>query len=137
MTLGETIRSIRTEKGMSQGDLADALDVSRQSVSKWETDASVPELDKLVKMCDLFGVTADDLIRPEREAAEASPSLQTEQTISAPQGVLTPPPPAASSSVKTVSGVRAVGWVLFVLGIVLIQRNTDLEVAIDGAVIDV
>ena len=59
MTLGETIRTVRSEKGMSQGDLADALDVSRQSVSKWETDASVPELDKLVKMCDLFGVSLD------------------------------------------------------------------------------
>lgn len=81
MTLGETIRSIRTEKGMSQGDLADALDVSRQSVSKWETDASVPELDKLVKMCDLFGVTMDELVRgvkadeiPEAEVREESPT---------------------------------------------------------------
>ena len=63
MTLGETIRSIRSAKGMSQGDLADALDVSRQSVSKWETDASVPELDKLMKLCDLFGVTMDELVR--------------------------------------------------------------------------
>ena len=63
MTLGETIRTVRSEKGMSQGDLADALDVSRQSVSKWETDASVPELDKLVKMCDLFGVSLDELVR--------------------------------------------------------------------------
>jgi len=71
MTLGETIRTVRSEKGMSQGDLADALDVSRQSVSKWETDASVPELDKLVKMCDLFGVSLDELVR----------GVKTEETL--------------------------------------------------------
>lgn len=62
MKLGETIYRLRTEKNMSQGDLAEALDVSRQSVSKWENDAAVPELDKLVKMSQLFEVTLDELV---------------------------------------------------------------------------
>lgn len=62
MNLGEQIYNLRTERGMSQGDLADALEVSRQSVSKWETNTSVPELDKLVKMGVLFGVTLDELV---------------------------------------------------------------------------
>jgi len=44
MDLGEKIYTLRIEKRLSQGDLADALDVSRQSISKWETNASVPEL---------------------------------------------------------------------------------------------
>lgn len=63
MTLGERICQFRTAKNLSQGDLAEALDVSRQSVSKWETGTSVPELDKLVKMSDLFGVSLDELVR--------------------------------------------------------------------------
>ena len=63
MTLGESITRLRTKKGWSQGDLADALNVSRQSISKWETDSSVPELDKLLKLSDLFGVTLDELVR--------------------------------------------------------------------------
>ena len=63
MTLGERIYALRTERNLSQTDLAEQLDVSRQSVSKWETDASVPDLDKLVKLCDLFGVTMDELVR--------------------------------------------------------------------------
>ena len=50
MTLGEKIARLRARQGMSQGTLAEELGVSRQSVSKWETDASVPELDKLVKL---------------------------------------------------------------------------------------
>ena len=47
MTLGENIVRLRTQKNWSQGDLPDALEISRQSLSKWETDASIPELDKL------------------------------------------------------------------------------------------
>jgi transcriptional regulator with XRE-family HTH domain len=121
MTLGQKLTNLRKARGMTQEELSEAVGVTRQTISKWELDTSTPDLDYLCKLCDLFGVTADDLIRPEREAAEASPSLQMEQTVSVPQGAPTPPPPASSSSVKTVSGVRAVGWVLFILGIVLIQ----------------
>ena len=62
MTLGERIYKLRTEKEMSQGDLADALEVSRQSISKWETNGSVPELDKLIKLSEIFGVSLDELI---------------------------------------------------------------------------
>ena len=62
MRLAETIYSLRTQKGMSQGDLADALEVSRQSVSKWETGGATPDLDKLMKMSVLFGVTLDELV---------------------------------------------------------------------------
>lgn len=70
MTLGERIYKLRTEKEMSQGDLADALEVSRQSISKWETNGSVPELDKLVKLSEVFGVSLDELItgkEPEKQ----------------------------------------------------------------------
>lgn len=62
MSLGETIYTLRTRRNLSQGDLAEQLEVSRQSISKWETDRSVPELDKLVKMSRLFGVSLDELV---------------------------------------------------------------------------
>ena len=82
MTLGENICRLRTEKGMSQGDLADLLEVSRQSVSKWETGSSVPELDKLVKLSGLFGVGLDELVKgekadpePEQAAAPGEPRV--------------------------------------------------------------
>ena len=63
MTLAEKLLSLRTEKGMSQEDLAEQLGVSRQSVSKWETGQSVPDLDKIIKLADLFGVSVDELVR--------------------------------------------------------------------------
>lgn len=62
MNLGEKIYELRTRKNLSQGDLANALDVSRQSISKWETNTSVPELDKLVKLSELFEVSLDELV---------------------------------------------------------------------------
>ena len=74
MSLGTNISRLRAERHLSQGDLADALDVSRQSVSKWETDSSVPDLDKLVKLSRLFGVTLDELVTGAAPSAgEAQP----------------------------------------------------------------
>lgn len=62
MSLGTNISRLRANHHLSQGDLAEALAVSRQSVSKWETDSSVPDLDKLVKLSQLFGVSLDELV---------------------------------------------------------------------------
>ena len=62
MSLGTNISRLRAEKRLSQGDLAEVLEVSRQSVSKWETDSSVPDLDKLIKLSQLFRVTLDELV---------------------------------------------------------------------------
>lgn len=75
MTLAEKIAALRAERKLSQGDLAEKLDVSRQSVSKWETGQAVPELDKIIKLADLFGVSVDELVR-EQEAllSETSPA---------------------------------------------------------------
>lgn len=67
MKLHEKIYYLRTKNRLSQGDLAEILSVSRQSVSKWETGASIPDLDKLIKMSDLFGVTMDFLVRERNE----------------------------------------------------------------------
>ena len=61
MNLGEKIYQLRIEKNMSQGDLADKLDVSRQSVSKWENNTAVPDLDKLIKLCDIFEISLDEI----------------------------------------------------------------------------
>ena len=73
MSLGTTISRLRAEKHLSQGELAEVLAVSRQSVSKWETDSSVPDLDKLVKLSQLFGVTLDELVT----GAEPQPKAET------------------------------------------------------------
>ena len=63
MTLGEKIQSLRKQHGLSQEQLADTLNVSRQAVSKWETDESQPDIDRLVEISGMFNVSTDYLIK--------------------------------------------------------------------------
>lgn len=74
MSLGENIYRLRSRKNLSQGDLADLLNISRQSVSRWETGSAVPELDKLVKLSRIFGVTLDELVT--EAAPDPAPAAQ-------------------------------------------------------------
>ena len=70
MNLGENIYKFRSEANMSQTDLANALEVSRQSVSKWENNSAVPDLERLINMSKLFGVTLDELVYGKMEEAK-------------------------------------------------------------------
>ena len=65
MKFCEKLQKLRKEKGYSQEQLADLLDVSRQSVSKWESGTTYPEMDKLLSLCKIFDVTLDDLTNDE------------------------------------------------------------------------
>ena len=65
MTIGQKIAILRTAMQISQEQLAERLEVSRQSVSKWESDQSVPEVGKILQLSSLFNVTTDDLLRDE------------------------------------------------------------------------
>lgn len=65
MKFCEKLQKLRKEKGYSQEELADLLEVSRQSVSKWESGTTYPEMDKLLSLCKIFGVTLDDLTNDE------------------------------------------------------------------------
>lgn len=62
MTISENIKRLRTEKNMSQEQLAEILSVSRQSVSKWETAKANPDMDKMIQMANLFGVSLMELM---------------------------------------------------------------------------
>ncbi len=63
MTIEERIQELRKGKNLSQEQLADLLGVSRQSVSKWESGQSLPEIEKLIAMSELFDVTADYILK--------------------------------------------------------------------------
>ena len=79
MTMGEKIVALRKKECWSQEDLADRVDVSRQSVSKWEGDLAAPTLDKLLELSRLFGVSTDYLIKDELESPEPeTPALPAE-----------------------------------------------------------
>lgn len=67
MSLGENLQFLRKNAGVTQEELAERLEVSRQSVSKWEADASFPEMDKIITLCDMFGCTMDTLVKGNAE----------------------------------------------------------------------
>lgn len=72
MTTGEKIYNARRKAGMTQEELADKLGVTRQAVSKWEADAAFPETEKILLLCKLFSLSADDLLFPEHSAETQS-----------------------------------------------------------------
>ena len=63
MKIGEKILNLRKARGWSQEELAEHIGVSRQAVSRWESDSAKPDADKIIAICDLFGVSADYLLR--------------------------------------------------------------------------
>ena len=63
MNIADRIQSLRKNKGISQEELADKVGVSRQAVSKWESEQSVPDLDRVIIMSEYFGVTTDYILK--------------------------------------------------------------------------
>ena len=67
MAFGETLTYLRKSRGLSQEQLAGELDLTRQTISKWELNQSTPDLGYLVRLSDFFGVSIDYLVRGEQE----------------------------------------------------------------------
>ena len=79
MILADKIMTLRKKTGWSQEELAAQLNVSRQSVSKWEGAQSIPDMDKVVQMSRLFGVTTDFLLKDELEMEEHTQSTPIDE----------------------------------------------------------
>ena len=76
MTIGEKIAKLREVAKISQEQLAEKINVSRQSVSKWEMDQALPQIDKVLQLCSLFNISVDELLK-ERCNIEISASRKT------------------------------------------------------------
>ncbi len=82
MIFADKLINLRKKAGMSQEELADKLGVSRQSVSKWESMQSIPDINKIIELSKIFGVSTDYLLKDEMEALDNSPVLeQTDKKI--------------------------------------------------------
>lgn len=79
--LGERLYNLRTSCEMSQGDLAEKLDVSRQTISKWENNMSIPELDKIISLSNLFGVSVDYIVKGEGGISVQTPERIIEEAV--------------------------------------------------------
>ncbi len=88
MTLADKIIEMRKQRGWSQEQLAEQMDISRQSVSKWESGASLPELDKIVKMSEIFDVSTDYLLK--ETAGNPCATQDRQNTLSKPISPIIP-----------------------------------------------
>lgn len=95
MILADKITELRKKNGWSQEDLASQLGVSRQSVSKWESGQSIPDLERILRMSEIFGVTTDHLLKDEAAPLEASAVLPPEAPPEPPVEVQVPADEAA------------------------------------------
>ena len=113
MSLGEHSYRRRPQRGMSQETLAEGLNVSRQSVSKWENSSAVPELEKLVGRSRIFEVSLDVLVNGTNPAAEpaTSPEAASER------GAKPAPEPSLPhlTGVQLLGGILLLGAILFVI----------------------
>ena len=73
MGLGSRIQKLRIDNGLTQEQLAEMLSISRQSVSKWEMDQSLPEIDKVIMMSKLFSVGTDEILLEDEEIKNLRP----------------------------------------------------------------
>ena len=78
MNISDRIQSLRKAKGITQEQLADAVGVSRQAVSKWEAEQSMPDLERVVAMAEYFDVTTDYILR----GIEPAPTAQARERVS-------------------------------------------------------
>ena len=123
MSLGERIYKLRTEKNLSQGDLAERLEVSRQSVSKWENSNAVPDLEKIIALSEIFEVSLDELVKGETTKVENKDAMQHDWQVSYTTNVENTFPPR-----------KIAGIILFCMGFFVLLFCTLLGGALSGLV---
>lgn len=117
MTLGERIAYYRGKLGLSQGELAEQLGVSRQAVSKWETDAGLPDLERLIALSRLYHITLDKLVKGETP----------EETAEAPEEV---PVDAIIATPAVPNGQKTIGYILLGVGLLCAALALVLNLAL-------
>ena len=130
MDLAERLTALRKRAGLSQGDVAERLNVSRQAVSRWETGFTVPSTDNLSHLGRLYGVTLDELLSfsaalPPEKPQEEAPAQQPKAEAPAP----TPQPAAASAPAHARAIIIALSILCLLLaigvGVLLHQKHSE------------
>jgi len=130
MDVAEHLAALRKRAGLSQGDVAERLNVSRQAVSRWETGFTVPSTDNLSHLGRLYGVTLDELLSysaalPPEKPQEEAPAQQPKAEAPAP----TPPPAAASAPAHARAIIIALSILCLLLaigvGVLLHQKHSE------------
>lgn len=137
MKIGSNIAALRKEKGITQEELANALGVSAQAVSKWENNSSCPDVSLLTVIADYFGVTVDALLRSGAEEITRADPPSTDNNVAAVRGgkrnvrIKVTQPNGKETNVKVPFGVVKMG--LRVDNVFGLQRDVADKI---GALLD-
>ena len=127
MSLGQRLIELRKEKKLSQEEVAGKLNVTRQTVSKWETDQSTPDFDKILPLCELYGISTEELITGKKVVIQEEKQEKTKEEI------ISDTPEKKSKRVKClVIGILiyfvAISWIM--VSIPVIKMNPIVSSAI-------
>lgn len=137
MDLAERLAALRKRAGLSQGDVAERLNVSRQAVSRWETGLTVPATDNLSRLGRLYGVTLDELLSysaalPPEKPQEEAPAQQPQEAAQQPKAEApapAPQPAAASAPAPAKAIIIALSILCLLLaigvGVLLHQKHSE------------
>lgn len=137
MDLAERLAALRKRAGLSQGDVAERLNVSRQAVSRWETGLTVPSTDNLSRLGRLYGVTLDELLSysaalPPEKPQEEAPAQQPQEAAQQPKAEApapAPQPAAASAPAHAKAIIIALSILCLLLaigvGVLLHQKHSE------------
>lgn len=137
MDVPERLTALRKRAGLSQGDVAERLNVSRQAVSRWETGLAVPSTDNLSRLSKLYGVTLDELLSysaplPPEKPQEEAPAQQPQEAVQQPKAEApapAPQPAAASAPAHARAIIIALSILCLLLaigvGVLLYQRYSE------------
>ena len=144
MTLGERLTELRKKQNLSQEDVAEKLNVTRQTVSKWELDQSTPDFDKIIPICKLYGITSEELLTGRKADANNDNieySLMTDEEIKKKTAIAISTSVGLfilsviwiiiGSSIEFISGEVLVGIFLLIVGIGVINLIYRLSVLPD------
>ncbi len=121
MSFNEKLQTLRKENKLSQEQLADMLDVTRQSVSKWESGTTYPEMDKLITMCKIFKCSLDDLTNDEISEISSFKKNNNNNFVNGIISNISDLINETASMIKSMSGGQIIGMIisLFILGLFL------------------
>lgn len=139
MDVAERLAALRKRAGLSQGDVAERLNVSRQAVSRWETGFTVPSTDNLSHLGRLYGVTLDELLsysaplppeKPREKSTEEALAEQPTEAAQQPTEEAAAPPPAAASAPAHARAIIIALSILCLLlaigvGVLLHQKHSE------------
>ena len=112
MAFSEKLYELRRKSGLSQEELAEALDVSRQAISKWESGRALPEIGKLLTVSAYFGVSLDELMKDDAQTLQSAPLEKTETEKTEPEQK---EPQKGSRSKRTLGLIVCIGGIVCLL----------------------